>query len=271
VADKGIAVDRVVRVACPVRGTLLASRRLDAYVSVLKWGLEAAGLTILPAFVEFVGEVARRRADPAEIPGLATMMPETPLVEWLNDAPPTIPGDLRVVAGDLQRGNTLASWLKALLADAYYWTDNDIVVQTRSMYSVAPRSAGASFLLDQGSGVTHFSYFSNEKTADAVIAALVDTEPPAGFKPIGPLSWAGEDASGERGLTRSAPDPAKPAVIILPGIVKVPSRVCPDDDRIWLSVRLIGGFDRLAYQPDGADHGRGRPSRSRIRLPRRIS
>ena len=256
VADKGIAVDRLVRVACPVRGTLLASRRLDAYVSVLKWGLEAVGLTILPAFVDFLGEVARRRANPAEIPGLAAMMPETPLVEWLNGAPPTIPGDLRVVAGDLQRGNTLGSWLKALLADAYYWTDNDIVVQTRSMYAGAPRSAGASFLLDQGSGVTHFSYFSNEKTADAVISALVDTEPPAGFKPIGPLSWAGEDATGERGLTRSAPDPAKPAVIILPGIVgsNLKQGVPPDDDRIWLSVRLIGGFDRLAYQPDGADN-----------------
>jgi hypothetical protein len=30
----------VVRVACPARGTLLASRRLDTYLSVLKWGLD---------------------------------------------------------------------------------------------------------------------------------------------------------------------------------------------------------------------------------------
>ena len=32
VKDKGIVVERVVRVACPARGTLLASKRLDAYL-----------------------------------------------------------------------------------------------------------------------------------------------------------------------------------------------------------------------------------------------
>ena len=37
-------VERTVRVAAPIRGTLLASRRLDAYLSVLKWGLELAGV-----------------------------------------------------------------------------------------------------------------------------------------------------------------------------------------------------------------------------------
>jgi pimeloyl-ACP methyl ester carboxylesterase len=94
---KGIQVERVVRVACPARGTLLASKRLDAYVSVLKWTLELTGLVVVPAFVDFVGEVARRRADPSEIPGLAAMMPDTPLVNWLNAAPQPIPGDLRVV------------------------------------------------------------------------------------------------------------------------------------------------------------------------------
>ena len=181
VKSKAVRVERVVRVACPARGTLLASGRLDAYVSVLKWTLEVAGVPLLPGFVDFVGEVARRRADPAEIPGLAAMIPDTPLVNWLNASPQNIPGDLRVVAGDLQHGSTIGSWLKALLADAYYWTDNDIVVHTRSMYGGAPRAGGASFLLDQGSGVTHFAYFENDKTADAVVSALVEPLPPAGF------------------------------------------------------------------------------------------
>ncbi len=251
---KHVQVERVVRVACPARGTLLASKRLDAYVSVLKWTLEVAGVPVLPAFVDFVGEVARRRADPSEIPGLAAMMPDTPLVNWLNAAPQNIPGDLRVVAGDLQHGTTLGSWLKVLLADAYYWTDNDIVVHTRSMYGGAPRAGGASFLLDQGSGVTHFTYFANDKTADAVVSALTDAQP-AGFRPIGPLSWAGKDSSGQRGLldetTASKPDPRKPAVFVLPGILG--TNLKQAGDRIWLSPRLIGGFTRLAYQPDGAD------------------
>ena len=259
VKRKAVQVERVVRVACPARGTLLASGRLDAYVSVLKWTLELSGVPLLPGFVDFAGEVARRRADPSEIPGLAAMIPDTPLVNWLNASPEHIPGDLRVVAGDLQHGSTIGSWLKALLADAYYWTDNDIVVHTRSMYGGAPRAGGASFLLDQGAGVTHFAYFENDKTADAVVSALIEPLPPAGFKTIGPLSWAGQDAGGERGLfseaQQSAPDPRKPAVFVLPGILgsNLKQGLPPDDRRIWLSPRLIGGFGRLAYQPNGAD------------------
>jgi tetratricopeptide (TPR) repeat protein len=260
VKGRGLRVERVVRVACPARGTLLAAKRLDAYLSVLQWTLQLAGVPVAPAFVDFVGEVARRRADPSLIPGLAAMMPGTPLIDWLNAAPQALPGDLRVVAGDLQRGSTVGSWLKALLADAYYWTDNDIVVQTRSMYGGAPRAGGASFLLDQGPQSTHFNYFANQTTADAVVDALISVAPPAGFKAIGPLSWAGEDASGERGASvgnaRSAPDANKPAVFVLPGILgsHLKQGLPPHDDRIWLGPRLLGGFDRLTYQPGGADH-----------------
>jgi len=274
---KNVQVERVVRVACPARGTLLASKRLDAYLSVLKWTLEAAGIPVAPTFVEFIGAVAQRRADPAEIPGIAAMIPGTPLVNWLNAAPHDIPGDLRVVAGDLQHGSTITSWLKSLLADAYYWTDNDIVVQTRSMYGGTPRTGGATFLLDQGSGVTHFDYFKNDKTANAVLSALVQAQPPLGFRPIGPLSWKGEDSSGardasaaareasaaargrDRGLfseaQASTPDASKPAVFVLPGILgsNLKQGTPPDDERIWLSPRLLGGFKRLAYQPGDAD------------------
>ncbi len=256
VKGRGLSVERVVRVACPARGTLLASKRLDAYLSVLKWTLELAGVPVVPTFVDLVAEVARRRADPSMIPGLAAMIPGTPMLEWLNAAPQALPGDLRVVSGDLQHGSTVGSWLKALLADAFFWTDNDIIVQTRSMYGGAPRAGGSSFLLDQGPEATHFNYFGNRKTADAVVNALVGVEPPADFKTIGPLSWAGEDASGERGATRAAPDPNKPAVFVLPGILgsNLKQGLAPRDDRIWLGARLLGGFDRLAYQPGGADH-----------------
>lgn len=254
---KGIRVERVLRVACPARGTLLASQRLDAYLSVLKWTLELAGVPLLPGFVEFLTEVARRRADPRAIPGLAAMIPDTPLVNWLNSPPPlaggAIAGDLRVVAGDLE-GDSVGSWIKTLLTDAYYWTDNDIVVQTRSMYAGTPRAGGASFLLERSGKTTHFAYFANPRSVDAVVDGLTLAAPP-GFQAIGPLSWAGKDAGGLRGLDK---DPAKPAVFVLPGILGSNLRVFdqPDDkdgDRIWLGLRLIGGLDRLAYQPGGAD------------------
>jgi tetratricopeptide (TPR) repeat protein len=251
VSQRDITVERLVRVACPARGTLLASKRLDAYVSVLKWGLELAGVPVAPVLVDFLGHVAQQREDPALLPGLAAMMPWSPLVQWLNTAEEPVAGQLRVVAGDIQ-GDSVTSWLKTLLADAFYWTDNDLIVQTRSMYGGTPREAGASFLLDKGAKVTHFGYFANERSVQAIVGALTQ-ERPQGFRAIGPLSWAGKDAGGVRGAARSGPvddrpPSARPAVFVLPGILG--SHLKAAGKRIWLSLRIVGSLGRLAYRGD---------------------
>jgi hypothetical protein len=136
---RDIRVERVVRVACPARGTLLASQRLDAYVSVLKWSLELAAIPVAPTLLDFIGAVASQRTDPALLPGLEAMTPDSPLVQWLHSGESPLPGQLRVVAGDIE-GDSVMSWVKTLLADAFYWTDNDLVVQTRSMYGGGPRA-----------------------------------------------------------------------------------------------------------------------------------
>ncbi len=259
---KGLKVERLVRVACPARGTTLASKRLDAYLSVLQWGLQLAGVPVAPQLVDFLHEVARRRADPTELPGLEAMMPESAVVAWLNRGEDALPGELRVVAGDLE-GDLIGSWVKTLLSDAFYWTDNDLVVQTRSMYGGAPRDAdaagaGASFLLDRGGKVTHFNYFANDRTVAAIASALIDAAP-AGFAAIGPLSWAGKDASGTRAakaVARSRGGPGKtaadrPAVFVLPGILG--SNLKRDGKRIWLGFRFINGLKKLAWDPATAD------------------
>lgn len=252
---KRVRVERVVRVACPARGTLLASRRLDAYLSALKWGLELGGVPVVPALLDFLMEVARRRADPAKLPGLAAMMPDSPLVRWLHGGAAALPGDLRVIAGD-QEGDSIGSWIKTLLADAFYWTDNDIVVQTRSMYGGAPREGGASFLLDRGGRVDHFHYFINERTADALAAALMQAVPPAGFQAIGPLSWAGEDASGARAAARRSAGGTvapgdRPAVVVLPGILG--THLAVGGRRVWLSLGIVGGLGLLQWRPGEDD------------------
>jgi len=249
VAKKKIQIDRVVRVACPARGTLLASKRLDAYVSIFKWTLQLAGIPVAPALVEFLGAVAQRRTDPEQIPGLAAQIPDSPLVQWLHSVDRRLAGQLRVVAGDLE-GDSVTSWLKTLLADSFYWTDNDLVVQTRSMYGGGPRATDASFLLDAGGKVSHFNYFTNERTAEGVVNALVQTEP-QGFRTIGPLSWAGTSSTGVRGAAGSAvPESQKPALFLLPGILG--SNLKAGDDRIWVGWRLINGLQRLAY-PGASD------------------
>jgi hypothetical protein len=254
VKKRNIRVERVVRVACPARGTLLASKRLDAYVSVLKWSLELAGIPVAPRLIDFIGAVASQRTDPQQLPGLEAMTPDSPLVQWLHSAGEPLPGQLRVVAGDIE-GDSVMSWVKTLLADAFYWTDNDLVVQTRSMYGGAPREpaggqAAASFVLDQGGKVTHFAYFSNPRTAEAVCNGLLQDQP-TDFRPIGPLSWAGQSSDGTRAAapvndTRAASE--RPAVILLPGILG--SHLAVDGQRVWLSLRMVGGFSRLAYRED---------------------
>ncbi len=262
VAARKLRVERIVRVACPARGTLLASKRLDAYLSVLKWSLELANVPVAPAIVDFLAEVARRRADPELLPGLAAQIPDSPLIRWLHAADDAIPGDLRIVAGDIE-GDSVISWLKTLLADAYYWTDNDLVVQTRSMYGGAPRASGAMFVFDHGGKVSHFNYFFNGRTAEAVTNALVKERPPA-FRVVGPLSWAGESATGLRAAIRGGdgtPQADRPAVFVLPGILG--SNLKIDGERIWLSYRLLNGLKRLEYrsgppdrvEPDGAIEG----------------
>ncbi len=248
---RGIAVERVVRVACPARGTLLASRRLDAYVSVFKWTLELAGVPVAAELVDFLGEVARRRQDKNALPGLEAQIPSSALVQWLHAVDDPIPGELRVVAGDIE-GDSVVSWVKTLMADAFYRTENDLVVDTRSMYGGSPRAGGATFLLDEGGTVSHFAYFSNERTAQAIVDALVQ-DAPGGFRTIGPLSWAGKSSTGKRaasGDERAASQ--KPAVFVLPGILG--SNLKADGKRIWLSFRIVNGLKRLAYKagkPDG--------------------
>src|SRR5262249_29759548 len=175
-------------------------------------------------------------------------IPDSPLVQWLHSPIERIKGDLRVVAGDLA-GDSVGSWLKMLLSDSFFRTDNDLVVQTSSMYGGTPRENGASFLFDQGGKVSHFSYFANELTARAVVEALTNDAPP-GFRTIGPLSWAGESATGERAPS-TGPDPSKPAVFVLPGILG--SNLKQGDERIWLAFRIVFGLTRLAYKSDGTD------------------
>ncbi|AET95061.1 hypothetical protein BYI23_D015510 (plasmid) [Burkholderia sp. YI23] len=255
VSKKSITVDRVVRVACPARGTLLASKRLDAYLSVLKWTLELAQVPVAPELVDLLTGIAQTGLDPKDAPGLAAQAPDSQLISWLHSPAAPLPGDLRVVSGDV-KGDSVASWLKTLLSDAFFWTDNDFVVQTRSMYGGVPRERTASFMFDQNGQVSHFRYFSNPSTADAITSAIIDDVTPAGFQTIGPLSWEGKDSGGLRGAA-PANDPSKPALIVLPGILG--SNLKIGDERVWLSYRIVNGLDRLEYKTTATGNPRIEP------------
>ena len=76
------------RVACPARGTTLASGRLDRWLSVLDYlvddcrrhGLFGDGL-------DFLLGVVKERTDPRTLPGLEAMMPGSALTRLLSRIP----------------------------------------------------------------------------------------------------------------------------------------------------------------------------------------
>jgi hypothetical protein len=250
VVANDLHVDRIVRVGCPIRGTLLASKRLDAYLSVVKWTMDLAGWGIAGEVVDFLGAVAQQRLEADALPGLAAQVPLSPLVQWLHADPAPIPGELRVVSGDVQ-GDSVLTWIKTLMADGFYWTDNDVVVQTRSMYGGARRQDGAMFRLDRGGRVLHTRYFARDRVAEPVFKAILDDRPD-GFQAIGPLSWSGEDSSGDRARREAAEVPApsgtRPVVFLIPGFGA--SRLSSANEPVWPVAMTMKTVDQLKVVPE---------------------
>ncbi len=244
---KAFKVERFVRVACPARGTTLASGRLDRYLSIIvnALGLVPA-LKVSPVYefvTSFLLTVVKTRTNPEELPGLEAMMPASPLVRLLN-RPGVITGaDLSVIAGDIE-GEGLWGRLKVLATDLFYREDHDLVVNTRAMYGGMERTAGARYFFDQGPEVCHFNYFRNEETTRRLRSALTGV-PKEGFAPL----------ESPREITRrSYRGPGTqplPVVVLLPGIMG--SHLAVGDNRVWLDPLDIarGRFDRLAIEAKG--------------------
>ncbi len=191
-----IRIERVVRVAGPLRGQLLMSGKLDGHLATLVWSAEHAGV-VLPALArELLVEAARQRIDPATLPGLAASLPGSPLLRWLPAADEPVDSVLRVIAGK-RVGGSGDGWFRSLATDAFFLSDNDLVVPTRSMFGGALRHQPALFFLDESAQTHHFGYFGDTRCAEAIVAALLDEAPPQ-FRPIGPLSWAGDSPTGSR-------------------------------------------------------------------------
>ncbi|MCC5869055.1 MAG: hypothetical protein JJU27_11115, partial [Gammaproteobacteria bacterium] len=180
------------RVACPAQGTTLASRRLDRFLSILGnliGLLPPLRASLLYAwFRNLARDVISRRVRPDQLPGLEAMLPYSPLVAFLNaDDGAQIDGELGVIAGDIEGGRLLQRF-GLLILDRLYRGDHDLVVDTASMAGGLARSGGTWRCFDQGERVSHFRYFANPGTRDALLAWLLraaDAEMPSAFARIG--------------------------------------------------------------------------------------
>lgn len=241
-AAKQIKVTKFVRVACPARGTLLASERIDRYLSLLlniiaKVIPAPVGTEFFDIVQAFLLAFIKTRADPSAIPGLEAQMPGSPLVQSLNRADITLDGELSVIAGDVE-GSGLLGRAMIALTDAFYREDHDLVVNSKAMTGGAQREPGdASQFLDRGAEVNHFNYFKNHDTRTALADALIGSvdDLPV-FKPFPQIaedkSWTDQTRSDDDD------DVKKPMVFVLPGILGshlgIRTENVKDLNRIWL-------------------------------------
>ncbi|MGF1546656.1 MAG: CHAT domain-containing protein [Thiotrichales bacterium] len=256
--DKQFTIERYVRVACPARGTRLASANFDAFLggllSLIGLVPLLAGQPIYAAFKRVVLEIARNRTHPSRIPGIEAMLPEAPLGSLLLKAP-TQPGmQLAVIAGDIEGGGILKR-LGVFFTDLILFDrlNNDLVVDTDSMFAGLARPDTARWRFEQGADVSHFRYFANEASRAALRHWLTADDPAqiAEFRTLsGPVS---ELIPGTRGAP-AALDPEKPVVVVLPGIMGSHLSRRGGRDRVWLDPDdlIVGGFGKLRWV-DGAD------------------
>jgi hypothetical protein len=63
-----------------------------------------------------------------------------------------------------------------LVGNAFFWAQNDLVVNTKAMYDGIRRKEKAYYFFDQGSAVCHFNYFANAETRGQLTEWLLRTD-----------------------------------------------------------------------------------------------
>lgn len=260
--NRAIRVERFVRVACPARGTTLASGKLDRWASVmlnlLGKGFDAAGKLVPGALPlvkgygilkTFLLAVVKERCDATVLPGLEAMMPDSPLVSLLNAPDVELDPPLHVLAGDFV-GEGLLPWLGDCISEVFYGSETDLVVNTPSMSGGAARKQGIRQKPVSGPQVNHFTYFARDESAFALFAALQGDD--SQYQPL-----AGPSRTTiSRGGKKPFPKQDAPIVFMLPGTMG--SHIQLGGNRIWFDPAgmIAGEMEQLkigatGVTPDG--------------------
>ncbi|HUR10474.1 MAG TPA: hypothetical protein VM012_03855, partial [Flavitalea sp.] len=141
---KRITIRKFIRVACPASGTILASRRLDHFFNIslnlLGVGLGMVMNPIFTAFKNLVVSTIDLKNDAGVLPGIEAMNPDSPFIKVLNNPGNSIgiENPLIVISGNCNAKLNLKALL-IIASKLFYRKDNDLVVNTRSMYQGTKR------------------------------------------------------------------------------------------------------------------------------------
>ena len=247
--SKQLVIQRYVRVAAPARGTLLATGNFDIFLSALLTLIGRVpylyGNPLYYAIKRIVLEIAKNRTNAKLVPGIEAMLPESPIARFLAMAKPQESTQIAVIAGDIEGGGLLKR-LGVLFTDYAFFSgiDNDLVVDTDSMYAGIAREAKGRALFDQGPATSHFHYFQNDNTRAALRDWLTSdgVERLELFKALpGDLQepTVAEEKDRSATIRRSrggeAAEATLPIVVVLPGIMG--SHLSKNaNDRIWFDL-----------------------------------
>jgi CHAT domain-containing protein len=253
-AGKKITVDKFVRVACPAYGTTILSKRLDHFLNIslnlLGYLFGPAAALLTAEFRELISAAVDTKNDPDQLPGLEAMNPASPFLKILNNPDNSINSPLAVISGNCG----IKFNLKALLIIAsklFYLRDNDLVVDTKSMYSGTKRNIPIQYFFDEGPEVDHVHYFKNKKTQDALLLALKATT-------VSIPNFTTFEQSVQQALDRNAllgldgggvyidkVTGKKPIAIMLPGIMG--SNLNQGNNKIWINYLrfLVGDLHKI--------------------------
>lgn len=246
-AGKKIIVEKFIRVACPAYGTTILSKRLDHFLNIsfnLISLLGGVAAVIATEFKALISAAVDTKNDPNQLPGLEAMNPDSAFLKILNNPESNIAGSLTVISGNCG----IKFNLKALLIIAsklFYMRDNDLVVDTRSMYCGSKREKGIQYFFDEGPEVDHVHYFENKKTQDALLAALKATGKIPGFSSMRQTEEEIAQRNALLGLDggevySDKVSGSKPIAIVLPGIMG--SNLEASNKKIWINYfRFLAG------------------------------
>lgn len=243
-ADRKFTINRFVRVACPARGTTLASGRLDRWLSVifnLVGFIPALRATPYYSLLKnFIIALVKTRTKPQVLPGLEAQMPGSPLISLLNANLNDLSADLTVISGDIEKQGILGK-IALFFTDQFYEDNHDLVVNTSSMFGGGERENTPRYYFDKGTSVSHFNYFRNNKTSNRVLHGLT------GSPELLATSFTEKLPELERPIARSIAvrTGPRPIVYVLPGILG--SELSIKDNPIWADKwELIrGGLGKL--------------------------
>ncbi|MGZ5191127.1 MAG: DUF7379 domain-containing protein, partial [Flavisolibacter sp.] len=250
--NKKLTVGKFIRVACPAGGTVLASKRLDNFLNIsfnlIGYGTGLAANPAYSAFKNLIAAAIDTKNDATILPGLEAMNPESPFIKVLNSPASDIAVDnpLSIISGNCKAKPNFKALL-IIASKLFYRQDNDLVVNTSSMYQGTKRLNTVQYFFDETTDVDHFHYFKNKSTNTAILQSLKaeSDKPIPGFNPLrkGAVSDADRNIilnlEGGHVFTNIVTG-TKPIVVLLPGIMG--SNLSVNGKLLWINyLKFLGG------------------------------